>query len=524
MRKTWKVYMLIFSIVSMLYQQNVMAQAALAPVENYVVNRAIGGIIANRIAVAQGAAANDAIWLATAANDPVYKATMAGVGSTMTAANVASTALGVGLAIAGAPVWLTVAAGLGVVALGAYIAYDQTGQTNLSIQAQGSGNKFVVSNKPMVAPAWPGGTSSGNGYGIDLAVANGANIYRSASSCLSGQPCYSLPALPTGTLPMSVSVGNYTLVASNVQDLGKYYVMMTKPNLDYSSYGVTWTYENAGSGFTYSDDGTPHWYVWIHEARQGCALPACNPDTDLPNYDRTYSTYPTGGQFATGSYPGVFPSLDAAVGAIGSDLKAAKVNPQLLAQIADKAWQQAAAQPGYTGLPYSVANPVTVADVATWTAANPTVAPTLDDLLRPAANPTTDTSGVPISPTVQVQTTPTPTPSGNSNVNVVNTPNVNIANSPRVDLGPDPGTPDPTLESTPTGSEILSPITSLFPELRTFQTPGHAGECPKPVFDLFGKSITMDSHCTIAEQHRATLAAVMMAVWLLVGLFILLSA
>jgi len=32
------------------------------------------------------------------------------------------------------------------------------------------------------------------------------------------------------------------------------------------------------------------------------------------------------------------------------------------------------------------------------------------------------------------------------------------------------------------------------------------------------------SHCIIAEQHRAALAAVMMAVWMMVGLFIMLSA
>ena len=41
-------------------QQQAYAQAALAPVENYVVNRAIGGMIANRIALARGVAANDA--------------------------------------------------------------------------------------------------------------------------------------------------------------------------------------------------------------------------------------------------------------------------------------------------------------------------------------------------------------------------------------------------------------------------------------------------------------------------------
>ncbi|MCG9014747.1 hypothetical protein, partial [Laribacter hongkongensis] len=85
--------LLFICLLSMLVQQ-VSANAVLAPVENYVVNRAVGGIIANRIAVAEGVAANDALWLAKAANDPVYKATMAGVSSQMTAVNVAATVAG----------------------------------------------------------------------------------------------------------------------------------------------------------------------------------------------------------------------------------------------------------------------------------------------------------------------------------------------------------------------------------------------------------------------------------------------
>ncbi|NYS36061.1 hypothetical protein HZZ02_20530, partial [Streptococcus danieliae] len=95
-----KKVVLIFSILCMLGHQQVNAQALPVPVANFVVNRAVAGVI-TRAAIARG----------FAANDPRIAATLAGVGSSMTAVNVASTIAGVGLGIAGAPVWLTIAGG-----------------------------------------------------------------------------------------------------------------------------------------------------------------------------------------------------------------------------------------------------------------------------------------------------------------------------------------------------------------------------------------------------------------------------
>jgi hypothetical protein len=139
-------------------------------------------------------------------------------------------------------------------------------------------------------------------------------------------------------------------------------------------------------------------------------------------------------------------------------------------------------------------------------------------MLRPAQNPSHDPNGVPISPSVSTSTdTGTNTGTGTST-------NTGTNPSGQVNLGPDPNVPDPTLEEPPDASTILSPLTSLFPELRSYQTPAHSADCPKPTFDVFGKSIVMDAQCTIAEQNRSALGAIMMAVWVLVGLFILLSA
>jgi hypothetical protein len=216
-------------------------------------------------------------------------------------------------------------------------------------------------------------------------------------------------------------------------------------------------------------------------------------------------------------------TLDEVSKALNSQALGEQVSPATLAQIADAAWRNAASMPDYQGLPYSASNPVTAQDVTTWTSANPDKVPTLNDLMVPATNPTTYPNGVPISATI-AYTPPSTVPTGDNNVNVINTPNVNVVNTVRVDFGADPNVAAPGLEATPTGAQILQPLTSLFPEFRSFQTPAHTSSCPKPSFNVFDKSIVMDSHCTIAEQHRAALAAVMLTVWLLVGLFILLSA
>jgi len=200
-----------------------------------------------------------------------------------------------------------------------------------------------------------------------------------------------------------------------------------------------------------------------------------------------------------------------------------------LAQIANNAWQTAAAQPGYTGLPYVMTSPVTASDVAAWRpTASPTDVPTIDDLTRPASN--VGTSTVTISTTVQPSSTtnptptPTPTPTTSSNVSVVNTPNVNVVNKVSVDLGTDPSVSSPILEATPTAQMILNPLLNLFPSLRSFVVPSHSAECPKPSIALFDRSLVMDGHCTLLESIRPTLYAVMAFIWVLIALFIVLAA
>lgn len=202
---------------------------------------------------------------------------------------------------------------------------------------------------------------------------------------------------------------------------------------------------------------------------------------------------------------------ETAAGSIPADVLSSPVNPQIIADAANKYWQEAASQPGYQGLPYSYADPVTAADVQAWQQANPGSYPTVADAVASPINPAT--GSVPVSTPGQV-TNPTPgiptAPEG----------------SPQLDLGLDPGIGSPNLEATPTGAQILEPLTNLFPDLRNFQVPAHQAECPRPVFDLavIGKQVQMDAHCTLSEEVRGPLYNASLLAWVLAALFIVLSA
>ncbi|RRW91045.1 hypothetical protein EGJ54_21635 [Pandoraea apista] len=223
-------------------------------------------------------------------------------------------------------------------------------------------------------------------------------------------------------------------------------------------------------------------------------------------------------------------SLPDAIAAVPKEELARPVTPDVLAMLVNGLWQKAAAQPGYKGLPYSYADPVTPAQVRTWQQAHPDQSATVADLLAPVANPSTG-----LTPSIGTQVMPKPT----TPVNPVDPANPgtkdgkigkdgkdgkNGKDGAAADLGPNPGIGAPNLEGTPNANSILQPLLSLMPDFRHYVTPSHAAECPKPTFELFGKSITMDAQCTIAERSRGTLHAVMSAGWLIVALFIILSA
>lgn len=209
-------------------------------------------------------------------------------------------------------------------------------------------------------------------------------------------------------------------------------------------------------------------------------------------------------------------TLSDAVAALTSTQKAVKVDYQTMATLVNHVWQQAAAQPGYDGLPYTVTQPVTATDVQAWAQANPSAYPTVGALTSPVGNAQTD-----FAPSTSTAPTTTTIPAVNPVAPTATNPS---SQTSQVNLGPDPNIGPPSLENTPTAQMILAPLIALFPDLKSYSVPGHSGTCPKPTFEVFGKSITMDQHCTIFEGQRSTLYAAGLLAFTLLALFIVLSA
>lgn len=74
-----------------------------------------------------------------------------------------------------------------------------------------------------------------------------------------------------------------------------------------------------------------------------------------------------------------------------------------------------------------------------------------------------------------------------------------------------------------------SDFTPVFqnPEMNTLKgwsMPAHSSECPKASFSVWNQDFTVDAHCSLLDQHKATIAASMAAVWLVMALFVALSA
>jgi len=528
-------FFVFFALACMVGSQQAHAQALLAPVENFVINRAEAAIV-SRVAIARG----------FAANDPRIAATMTAMGDTTATLNVASTGAALGLGFLGAPVWLTIAAGLGVLVAGSaialHLATDSSGQqvaTGTVTVARSQDGKSVLVTQPepkSLMDSYPGGAPAP----LQPAPSNmqdpvshgmqfqGAVQYHTAS-CMAGALCSQYPAMPSGQLNFVRDYGSTVLVVRSLADVQAYDAYEQQYN---SAGGVL-----GRSGY---DNGT-------YDALNTTVYWKPNADgTAVTLYeDRLYKEHDQSGNPVLNTYsqpatwwlpgPGVKPISGHDLSQIYPQLtdaaKKAQLDPMTLAQMVNMTWQRASMQPGYEGLPYTVSSPVTTADVQPWVQANPSAAPTLDDLFRPASDPATQT--VPISPTVTPSTSPSTDPSTNPGTNPSTDPATDPGTNPcavphacvmDVDVRGDPGTPAPTLENTPTIDMILGPIFNLFPDLKAWTVPAHAGACPQPSFEAFGHSYTLTTHCELAEKYRAEIATVMTAAFALAALFIVLGA
>lgn len=504
-------FLIVLVMATLLVHQQLHAQAV--PVANFYMNRAIASIV-TRVAVSRG----------FAANDPKIAATLTSMGEVSTALNVASTAAGIGLAVMGAPVWLTVLAGLGVIGVGMAITGSMGDkQIAMSVADTPDGKKLMVDVPHSEEPIYEPPPLADQTPRWAQAASQGGPIYRRANACYANEPCFALPLPPD--IPsyqyVADSMAKTILVTTDLDNFGYWYTFLKQPQRNPetpSSVVDTWQY--AGSEIVENSSGGKQITVYIHEARSG------GDAIGLPSFSRT-NTYSNVGYVYGNIDPQYYEDLDSAYNNMSSELTA-QISAESLANIVNTQWQLAATQNGYSGLPYSATQPITAGEVQQWINENPSAAPIFNDLLTPASNPGTTT--VIISPTVSPGVDPGTSPGTNpstgigTDVNVVNTPNVNVINDVSVDFGPNPGIGSPSLENTPTAQMILQPLLDLFPSLRNFVVPPHSSECPKPSISIFGKSIVMDAHCTVTEAVRPTLYAVMALVWILIAMFIILAA
>ncbi|MBJ9655361.1 hypothetical protein I5588_12470 [Burkholderia multivorans] len=518
---------LFLSVGCLVGAQVVHAQALLAPVENFVINRAEAAII-SRVAISRG----------FAANDPRIAATLAGMGQVSTALNVVSTGASVGLGFLGAPVWLTIAAGLGILAAGSGL---YAGSVSLSRSLDG---KTISASQPAPAlPAYTGPTyestppvsgvmQSPFNYG---ATTLGMQVYRTSSCMASDSSCAGYPALPalgTSGLNFVRNFGPLALVAATIGAVQSFDLYEQRYNCNGGSTSGPSMIASCSAvqsvvvNFQSNADGTSQ---TLMESR---TITHMEYNSESGNYDIpvTQTTSQPATWWIPG--PGVAPISGSDLSTIYSQLSPASLSqpldPLTLAQLTNQTWQQAANQPGYQGLPYSVTQPISYQDVQPWAVANPSAVPNIGDLFRPATDPGVST--VTISPTVQPGSVSTADPGSNpsvtpgSNVNVVNTPNVNVVNKVSVDLGADPGVASPSLEATPTISMILSPLLNLLPDLKHWSVPSHGAACPKPSFSVLGHSFTLTVQCDLAESNRTAIYTAFAAMFTVAALFVVLRA
>jgi hypothetical protein len=250
----------------------------------------------------------------------------------------------------------------------------------------------------------------------------------------------------------------------------------------------------------------------------GCLPPGASNPTNLcrpgwdanPAKDRTDAMTRSGYIIPTTTTSGDVTNAAASTAAtrIPAAELAKPMSNEMLAATANVAWKAAATNTG--GLPWSASDPITPADVAEWRASNPSAVPTVGDLTAPITNG----SAVAVGPSA------TPGGSINPSTGPVTTPGTGT----QVDLGPNPNTPSPGLEATPTAQQILSPVLNLMPDLKAFAVPAHVGTCPKPSFVAFDKTYTFDSHCGLVESNRSIIEAAMLLVWSIGAVFIVLRA
>lgn len=503
---------LVLSLGSFVYVEKQAHAQALQLIKPFTgtVNKAVASTLGKRL--------NN---LGFAVNDPIYGATLATASTVVNGAVATGSVAATVAAVGTAPAWLSVALGLGA----AYEIYDFTmGSKTFKAQPSNlinvaSGTVNVQAAQPAVIPQTeivtppPLATDYANpGVGNAIVYPSDAPICATISMSGVTSPITGVDATMVSFKTATVcgatqqalrdlAYNQYAYVAINsyngADTMGQFWLQSFT---NYGSSGPTKTActINAltcpqGIQYAYTEQKT------VNIKRQSLTYPG-----DPPTFTNTVNTF-NYYIFNNPHYlnPGKMYSVnDAASTLVDSDLTQ-RADPALLAALANKIWQQAAQQPGYSGAPYNPLNPVTESDVLADIAAGLYPHPTVSDLLS-LTSPNTSTAVVLDPASVPIEAPATSTA--------------------QVDLGPDPGTASPTLEATPTGSTVVGHVMGLLPSLSAFTIPAHVSACEGSTFDFFGHVMTIDPGCNLIEGQRALLSTLFSAIWGISALFIVLRA
>lgn len=434
-----------------------------------------------------------------AAYDPVYAATLQSTEAVLNTAVAAGSVAATAAAIGSAPVWLSVALGIGA----AYEIYDWTmGQYEFKADPATQKVKLITSGAantpeftapaPGVAPIPPSLLPidySNPGVGNQVNYPNDLPLCATlAATQYSARLCG--PSVQVIQAQADTIIRNYIIelnaANSNRQLLSitPNYPNPTKLNCTINSYicpqGVNYQYAYT-YGYSYKtlDNG------------------------------QTLSTTVTGNyQIFNNPYyiqPGKLTTLNDAAAKLTEPDLASRADPALIAAVANKLWQQAAQQPGYQGAAYNPADVITEEDILSAINTGLFAWPTVSDLLSAlSANPQTQPQLDPNAQPVEQPSQPSP--------------------EVTLDLGPDPGIGQPGLENTPTGESIVQSVMGLLPSLSAFTIPQHTSQCEAPAFEFFGNQYSLQVMCDQLENQRALLSTIFSAIWGVASLALILRA
>jgi len=518
---------------------NVQAQAA--PIANYAINRVIAGSVTKNV-----------LKRGFAANDPRYAKTLEAISGNVTALNAASTGAGIVLTIAGAPVWLTIAASLGVFALGAYIFSD-----NSKLSVSNAGIKYDPAMSPIepYVPSYPatnGGFVTSRLWFFKKYVAQGSKMYQ-GKPCYASQLCAALPPYPAlydplikaeyspdlyGAEEVPYGTGNFIVTFDSLDELAAQLVLYIKPPNNQAlgsisnsagkvSNGVFMNWIQAPS-LDVSADGKVRLSA-IYSASFAGSPPYTgifsswfNPSEIWLSDQQPTQAYPIKANFIISreSAPSTYQDLDSFNDQLTPYQRSQPLTNETIARLADAAWRDAASKPNYEGIPYTNLDPVTESDVREYLVNGPR--PTIGDLMRPALAPGADT--------VPIGDVGAGTGNGSAvglikDVNVMNSPDVKVINKIKIDLGDVPNTPQPNDWEIPSLDSIFEPFRlSILGNINPFEAVPHGGECPRPAIDLFGKTIVLDAHCSLMTEYAVTVALVLTLAYAYFAATIVLSA